>query len=118
MPMHEIGGSQSVLQAHGAAHDAAPSRPDDCHLYYVSTEGTSRRGETTLPPCCPVRAENIMESKPQTMPQDSGVKPVRLNWRSEEHTSELQSPMYLVCRLLLEKKNEPASRHTTKLTSS
>src|SRR5437879_10184296 len=29
----------------------------------------------------------------------------RLPWlRSEEHTSELQSPMYLVCRLLLEKK--------------
>src|SRR5208337_1967706 len=26
------------------------------------------------------------------------------NRRSEEHTSELQSPMYLVCRLLLEKK--------------
>src|SRR5437763_12563519 len=26
-------------------------------------------------------------------------------WRSEEHTSELQSPMYLVCRLLLEKNN-------------
>src|SRR5437762_9421803 len=25
--------------------------------------------------------------------------------RSEEHTSELQSPMYLVCRLLLENKN-------------
>src|SRR5437879_7180631 len=25
--------------------------------------------------------------------------------RSEEHTSELQSPMYLVCRLLLEKTN-------------
>src|SRR5437762_6672433 len=25
--------------------------------------------------------------------------------RSEEHTSELQSPMYLVCRLLLEEKN-------------
>src|SRR5437762_11049405 len=25
--------------------------------------------------------------------------------RSEDHTSELQSPMYLVCRLLLEKKN-------------
>src|SRR5437762_7761364 len=27
-----------------------------------------------------------------------------LSNRSEEHTSELQSPMYLVCRLLLEKK--------------
>src|SRR5437762_9900780 len=31
--------------------------------------------------------------------------PHSLRWRSEEHTSELQSPMYLVCRLLLEKKN-------------
>src|SRR5437762_8423352 len=28
----------------------------------------------------------------------------RKECRSEEHTSELQSPMYLVCRLLLEKK--------------
>src|SRR5437762_6860730 len=28
------------------------------------------------------------------------------NVRSEEHTSELQSPMYLVCRLLLEKKKK------------
>src|SRR5258708_23518579 len=27
------------------------------------------------------------------------------DWRSEEHTSELQSPDHLVCRLLLEKKN-------------
>src|SRR5437763_9650297 len=30
--------------------------------------------------------------------------------RSEEHTSELQSPMYLVCRLLLEKKKLYMSR--------
>src|SRR5438445_8588041 len=29
----------------------------------------------------------------------------RVNMRSEEHTSELQSRQYLVCRLLLEKKN-------------
>src|SRR5437762_8959465 len=29
-----------------------------------------------------------------------------LETRSEEHTSELQSPMYLVCRLLLEKKKK------------
>src|SRR5437763_1137559 len=42
---------------------------------------------------------------------DTGLV-LRLDWiesvthekRSEEHTSELQSPMYLVCRLLLEKK--------------
>src|SRR5437762_7455487 len=31
--------------------------------------------------------------------------------RSEEHTSELQSPMYLVCRLLLEKKKHPRRRY-------
>src|SRR5437879_9161385 len=30
----------------------------------------------------------------------------QLGARSEEHTSELQSPMYLVCRLLLEKKKK------------
>src|SRR3712207_4860546 len=30
--------------------------------------------------------------------------------RSEEHTSELQSRQYLVCRLLLEKKNKPQRR--------
>src|SRR3712207_9063864 len=29
----------------------------------------------------------------------------RYRYRSEEHTSELQSRQYLVCRLLLEKKN-------------
>src|SRR5436189_3753337 len=32
--------------------------------------------------------------------------------RSEEHTSELQSPMYLVCRLLLEKKNAPSDKQS------
>src|SRR3712207_8327348 len=31
---------------------------------------------------------------------------VRLRLRSEEHTSELQSRQYLVCRLLLEKKKK------------
>src|SRR5256885_3726595 len=31
-------------------------------------------------------------------------------WRSEEHTSELQSPCNLVCRLLLEKKKNDLPR--------
>src|SRR6202166_2831042 len=34
-----------------------------------------------------------------------GSRFLRQHHRSEEHTSELQSPFYLVCRLLLEKKN-------------
>src|SRR5258708_28092183 len=33
--------------------------------------------------------------------------------RSEEHTSELQSPDHLVCRLLLEKKKTHLYTHTT-----
>src|SRR2546422_7515017 len=34
--------------------------------------------------------------------------------RSEEHTSELQSRLHLVCRLLLEKKkNQPTTTHST-----
>src|SRR5258708_31362300 len=32
--------------------------------------------------------------------------PMRMEKRSEEHTSELQSPDHLVCRLLLEKKKQ------------
>src|SRR2546422_7099036 len=34
-------------------------------------------------------------------------------WRSEEHTSELQSRLHLVCRLLLEKKKKYLSQLTT-----
>src|SRR5437762_11354621 len=45
----------------------------------------------------------------------SNSAPVRWPWqilmRSEEHTSELQSPMYLVCRLLREKKNTAGLSH-------
>src|SRR3712207_8656828 len=41
------------------------------------------------------------------------------NWenvRSEEHTSELQSRQYLVCRLLLEKKKKNIRSHITVLS--
>src|SRR3712207_8651384 len=38
-------------------------------------------------------------------------RPHRVAVRSEEHTSELQSRQYLVCRLLLEKKNKKQIIH-------
>src|SRR5437762_8701557 len=47
---------------------------------------------------------NPLERTPIHEPIDLGIRAV--NGRSEEHTSELQSPMYLVCRLLLEKKKK------------
>src|SRR5258708_31188092 len=40
----------------------------------------------------------------------NGSAPIRE--RSEEHTSELQSPDHLVCRLLLEKKKNEKSTHS------
>mgnify|MGYP000303458305 CR=1 FL=1 len=43
---------------------------------------------------------------------DSEVSNKEDNMRSEEHTSELQSPCNLVCRLLLEKKQEPQKNKT------
>src|SRR2546425_6236621 len=45
-------------------------------------------------------------------------EPVRRGLRSEEHTSELQSLAYLVCRLLLEKKKNKNKciTHTTQHT--
>src|SRR5690348_18164916 len=48
-----------------------------------------------------------------TAPQHN-KKPQLNSLRSEEHTSELQSPVHLVCRLLLEKKKKNETRyHTT-----
>src|SRR2546429_3304309 len=41
--------------------------------------------------------------------QGAGRRAVRP--RSEEHTSELQSRLHLVCRLLLEKKKNQTTRH-------
>src|SRR5256885_9417364 len=38
-------------------------------------------------------------------------------FRSEEHTSELQSPCNLVCRLLLEKKKKLLDQHCSALTT-
>src|SRR5256885_5201398 len=48
-------------------------------------------------------------------PNIAGVRErlARLFARSEEHTSELQSPCNLVCRLLLEKKKKNRTAHET-----
>src|SRR5258708_21402318 len=61
---------------------------------------TSARHEYPLPS---VRASNTSRESPSPLaPQ---ILITITGDRSEEHTSELQSPDHLVCRLLLEKKN-------------
>src|SRR3712207_8275558 len=51
-----------------------------------------------------VRAAPVIGDGRGMLSSVNGLRPERLGYRSEEHTSELQSRQYLVCRLLLEKK--------------
>src|SRR5438876_8520217 len=46
-------------------------------------------------------------------PTDGVTYAVKITPRSEEHTSELQSPVHLVCRLLLEKKKQKTAKPQT-----
>src|SRR3712207_9077899 len=59
-------------------------------------------------PAIPAAAATVMTSIPSAMSLAPAHRRVRRraarSRRSEEHTSELQSRQYLVCRLLLEKK--------------
>src|SRR5215203_7454698 len=56
---------------------------------------------------------------PPGRPPSPGTPPPPPHWpaRSEEHTSELQSRQYLVCRLLLEKKKKHTHRLLRKIQS-
>src|SRR3712207_8127984 len=85
-----------------------------------------------LPIC--VRRAAVVEEDPRTAVQPAGVAHGGLGvaqerpglrrvagqhaGRSEEHTSELQSRQYLVCRLLFEKKIRRLSLSTSTLTIS
>src|SRR3712207_9367038 len=64
-----------------------------------------------LPICSPgvrIRAETIEDVEWDVLTEVADAADLLVVWsrgrRSEEHTSELQSRQYLVCRLLLEKK--------------
>src|SRR5947209_9749551 len=54
----------------------------------------------------------LFRSCPPDYPSRAGAASSGIPWRprSEEHTSELQSRQYLVCRLLLEKKKKKHQR--------
>src|SRR5256885_12803089 len=75
-------------------HDALPIW---CGAASPSRPGTRARRSAPFRRPCP-RCRGRVAHRP---PGRRGPR------RSEEHTSELQSPCNLVCRLLLEKKNHP-----------
>src|SRR5690348_17782835 len=67
--------------------------------------GSRWRNRSSIPR--PVRCPSTgRRSWPGGTPSSSWSR-VGPSARSEEHTSELQSPVHLVCRLLLEKKKKP-----------
>src|SRR3712207_8328864 len=83
-----------------------------------------QRGEPKATPLTTSKTTSASRPSPRSVAQAARGKTVSrvpIRWisrfaRSEEHTSELQSRQYLVCRLLLEKKktrecNENSSTH-------
>src|SRR5688500_19997180 len=60
---------------------------------------------TLTTPACPIGPQ-VTEQMKEFVGEVEGVGKVLPKMRSEEHTSELQSPCNLVCRLLPEKKKD------------
>src|SRR2546423_5038756 len=75
------------------AHDDAVAHPDALGLHGAGGEEQLGRGAVR------VLLEEVVLDGPHHLE-------AKLEERSEEHTSELQSLAYLVCRLLLEKKKK------------
>src|SRR3712207_8903559 len=74
-------------------HDALPISSATATRTHSSTTGT------------PSPSSTARRSGSECRRDPSAARTVASRPRSEEHTSELQSRQYLVCRLLLEKKN-------------
>src|SRR2546422_8026944 len=85
-------------------------RPPRSTLFPYTTLFRSRDG-AVLPPSLPSRAARPGLVEPRRAVRHARRPPLlararRRRLRSEEHTSELQSRLHLVCRLLLEKKKQ------------
>src|SRR3712207_7857242 len=89
-------------------------RPPRSTLFPYTTLFRSQREDPQWPSDCTARAVAVRELLPapslrrrdrqRAVHSDGALSGADRRWRSEEHTSELQSRQYLVCRLLLEKK--------------
>src|SRR3712207_8849202 len=85
-------------------------------LFRSRTSPTSRMKGTNTPARRVMAAELVpIRERPPLDATTSSRNRRPVSGRSEEHTSELQSRQYLVCRLLLEKKkkNRTVNHHRT-----
>src|SRR3712207_8988812 len=90
-------------------HDALPISPTRRARLSPHHVRFARRADT--PAVGRARAEVLPLARSRR--KDAGARRVLQEARSEEHTSELQSRQYLVCRLLLEKKKSKRNKSTS-----
>src|SRR5256885_9834318 len=89
-------------------HDALPIFGGDQLFALQAIDHEDRSGR-------PIQVRQLLANSIQALDCTGVVVRVMAEdeFRSEEHTSELQSPCNLVCRLLLEKKKKTARRQFT-----
>src|SRR5205809_2393526 len=76
-------------------------------LFFFHATATTEIYTLSLHDALPIWLSRATRARcPGGAPPRGGRAPRRWGRRSEEHTSELQSRLHLVCRLLLEKKNK------------
>src|SRR5256885_7655446 len=66
---------------------------------------SEKKGTSGISPGTPTISQPVARRRRSLTSSKRGMRSLAPSERSEEHTSELQSPCNLVCRLLLEKKN-------------
>src|SRR5205807_9366120 len=80
-----------------------PSSPLHFSLFFFTATATTHIYTLSLHDALPISRRRVDVSHARDRPRGTDQEP---SLRSEEHTSELQSPCNLVCRLLLEKKKK------------
>src|SRR5256885_6924659 len=114
----------AVRQIAKSGRQTSHQAPENPRQHERPQSSRSAIGHANIPPACSPRKKKF--SPKAKIPSAflhwgfsclgwlMGLEPTTTGIRSEEHTSELQSPCNLVCRLLLEKKkliNELDTQH-------
>src|SRR5437762_8504580 len=111
-PRGSLGVLEELAVRIGALQQVAVPAGQECAVVVVAADhGVAAEGVSAYPQ--EVTAQMVANfvaggAAINVLTREVGARLVR----SEEHTSELQSPMYLVCRLLLEKKKQYADGRT------
>src|SRR6267154_3243056 len=106
------GCTDSISRTSGATRLARPPVAMTCGVWPFGHSALMRRTIPSTASAVPSNTPDRMASSVRRpMVREGGVRSVAGSLRSEEHTSELQSPVHLVCRLLLEKKKHIKNHH-------